>query len=104
MSRRHDEAARRRIVERWERSGLPARRFAARAGVSPWTLYKWRRALRHGAAGFVELISEEPVRPARGELDAAIEITLPGGTVVRVGRGVSEAWLRRVVVTLASSA
>ncbi|MFO0828477.1 MAG: hypothetical protein U0572_10050 [Phycisphaerales bacterium] len=35
-----------RILDRWDRSGLSAAAFASSAGVSPWTLYSWRRRLR----------------------------------------------------------
>ena len=103
MRTRHDQAARRRIIEQWDKSGLSAGKFAVGAGVSAWTLYKWRRELRSGVAGFVEVVPDESAPLDGGELDPALEIVLPGGTVVRVGRDVAEALLRRIVVALASS-
>ncbi len=81
---------------------MPARKFAARAGVSHWTLYTWRRDLRRRGR-FVELVPEASLpaaRPVRDERDPALEIALPGGIVVRVGRDVDEALLRRVVLAL----
>jgi transposase len=61
-------------VARWERSGLSARDFAEREGVSSRTLYWWSSALRRGT------------RAERGSNETAaiapIEIALPA-TVVR---------------------
>jgi transposase-like protein len=37
---------RRRILDRWDRSGLSAAAFAPSVGVTPWTLYAWRRRER----------------------------------------------------------
>lgn len=35
-----------RVLKEWEESGISARRFAERMGISPWTLYDWRRRER----------------------------------------------------------
>jgi len=37
---------RRRILDSWDRSGLSAAAFAPSVGVTPWTLYAWRRRER----------------------------------------------------------
>jgi transposase-like protein len=102
MSKRRDPEARRRILDQWKRSDLSSHAFARRVGVSYSTLYKWRREL--GArATFVEVVprgAAVPARPSRAGIDPAVEIALPTGVVVRVGRDVDEALLRLVVRAL----
>jgi transposase-like protein len=102
---------RRRILDRWDRSGLSAAAFAPSVGVSPWTLYAWRRRERELAApapspctaivpAFVELAVDESAAPAPLQCSAAIEIALPRGLAVRVSPGFDAGTLRRVVDAL----
>src|SRR5260221_1767685 len=43
------------ILDCWQRSGLPAKDFAALVGVSRHTLYAWKKAFaQHGPAGLME--------------------------------------------------
>lgn len=43
------------ILDCWQRSGLPAKDFAALVGVSKHTLYAWKKAFtQHGPAGLME--------------------------------------------------
>lgn len=105
MPKRFDPQSRRRILDRWRRSGLSSHEFARQAGVSYSTLYKWRRELGNTAA-FVEAVARDAVLPARpvgagAGAGSAVEIALLTGVVVRVGRDVDEALLRRVVRALA---
>ena len=102
MRTRHDAEARRHAVEQWQRSGLGAKEFAGQAGVCYSTLYKWRRELGNGAA-FVEVVPREAAsapRPVAPSIDAAVEIALPTGVVVRIARDVDQAMVRRVVLAL----
>ena len=101
MPNRRDLQSRRRILKRWTRSGLSSHEFARQAGVSHSTLYKWRREL--GRAAFVEAVAGDPVTPGGPEgieAGSLIQIGLPCGAVVQVGRDVDEALLRRVVLAL----
>jgi transposase-like protein len=107
---------RRRILDRWDRSGLSAAAFAPAVGVSPWTLYAWRRRKRELAAAatavdarssctaivpaFVELAIDDSAAPAPPQCSAPIEIALPRGLAVRVLPGFDAGTLRRVVDAL----
>lgn len=67
------------------------------------TLYKWRREVS-APSRFVEIVPRRAASSAQPEengLAPALEIMLPAGVVVRVGRDVDEAMLRRVVRALA---
>lgn len=103
---------RKRLVEKWRRSGQSAAVFADRHGISQWALYSWanrRRppqgSLRGGtgarAPGFlpVRLVGAEySDPPARTE--GVVEIVLRGGDVVRVIGEVSAERLRAVVTAV----
>ncbi|MBI5487614.1 MAG: hypothetical protein HY905_09800 [Deltaproteobacteria bacterium] len=98
-------------VERWERNGQTAARFAARLRVNPGTLKWWRWALsteqprrsppppRIAAAQFVELVQSAPGSgrqappPAAGvpsgstTPDDRVELCLPTGVRILLPRG-----------------
>jgi len=95
-------------VQRWERSGETAKRFAARLRVSPYTLKWWRWAFRAerrtraeaparlDAAQFVELVHRGPEVPAvavdagtcarsrSAAPDGRLELSLPRGLQIHV--------------------
>lgn len=82
---------------------MTARQFAEQAGVSCTTVERWRREVGRSAA-FVEIVGRDAAPAAGGVgggIDPAMEISLPGGVVVRVGQHVDEVLLRRVVRALA---
>lgn len=106
-----------RRVERWQRSGLSARRFAEREGVRAATLTWWRWRLSQGrpsaegsrrkrAAGhavnpadFVELIPTTPVViDSRGS--TGLELELTGGYRVRLPGDFSGEALTRLLDVL----
>jgi len=118
--------AMRRVLARWERSGLTLRAFGQREGIAPGTLGWWRhvlrrqgaapqppssrRAGRRGAAAalapgetalpvecFVEV---RGVPGVAGAPAGGIEILLRGGHVVRVPVGIARGALREVVAAL----
>jgi hypothetical protein len=104
---------RRNVLHRWDRSGLSAAAFAPSAGVSPWTLYAWRRRDRELAVpapsprtaivpSFVELAVDDSVMRSASlsSPPSAIEIALTRGLVVRVSPGFDAETLRRVVDAL----
>ena len=99
---RETRAAWARRVERWQRSGLTADRFAEREGVNARTLAFWKwRLKRDGAPGaatgtarrgakrvaFVELVAPRPAVPPGETRSTAIEVVLPIGYRVRVAAG-----------------
>ena len=109
----------RRVVERWARSGLTQREFAAREGIAPGTLGWWRHVLgarvgvgrprvasaADGPAArehsqFVEVRGV----PALGEAPGVrIEIRLPHGPVLFVPPEIGRAALREIVAGLAAA-
>jgi len=108
-TRRQEWAAR---VDRWRRSGLTARRFAASIGVNAATLSHWawrlnresrdqprqavtRRAAAGGVAAtrFIELV------PGRSE-ERRFEIELVDGRRVRVAADFDAPGLRRLLALL----
>jgi transposase-like protein len=101
---------RRRILHRWGRSGLSAAAFAPSVGISPWTLYAWRRQERDRAdrspAGasmvpaFVELAAAEHERNRDTLTAPRIEIALARDIVIRVEPGFDAETLRRAVDVL----
>ena len=76
---------RRRILERWRRSGLSADAFSVRVGVHPSSLYAWRRSMspmqsaaagvpaRDAAGAFVELVAAGSAAADSGPLDVGVE-------------------------------
>jgi len=107
-----------RLVERWARSGLTAKRFAAKAGINARTLqyYKWKWRLgqdREASSsrdprakpevGFVELRMRDLAAGEDASGNNRIEIVLPSGTRVVVPNGVDAGALRRVVDALETS-
>ena len=105
-----------RIVAELKRPGACVAEVARRHDVSRGLLWNWRRQVRTGdltpiAGQFlpVQMVAEAPMpsptAPASSckqpvTQDATIEIALPGGTTVRVGRDVGAAALRRVLGVL----
>ncbi|TKD09141.1 IS66 family insertion sequence element accessory protein TnpA [Polyangium fumosum] len=113
MATRTTKAERRwrRIVEKWRRSGLPARAFAKRHRISPVTMYWWSSRLgRQDAAQDsefataaptflpVEIVDDAPSGSVSAK--AALEVVLPRGEVIRVPPGADLSQLGRVVAAL----
>ena len=105
MARRNEvlRAQMRKLLAEQKSSGLSMARFARKCGMSPWTLYKWKRRLeepvgeRSGAEGFVELKVVGVQRPA-----VAITVELAAGVRVHVPQGFEEGELRRLLEVLSS--
>ena len=100
------EAYYERLLAEQEASGSSLRAFAERRGLSPWTLYGWRRKLgrsrrrfrsEDGAkeAGFVAVDFVGEARPA-----SEIEVLLSDGVRVRVPRDVATERLVELVQAL----
>jgi hypothetical protein len=89
VARRRGRADGERLVAQFERSGLGRRAFCAARSIPVNTLDYWRRRLRQEApvrSGFVELM---PVAATTGASDGwDVELTLGGGLVLRLRRGV----------------
>jgi|MudIll2142460700_1097286.scaffolds.fasta_scaffold29883_4 transposase-like protein len=97
----------RRVLARWERSGLALSEFARRQGIAPSTLGWWRYVFRHAGrrgtpspprarARFVEVKRDE----APSASPAVLEVVLRTGQVLRVPADFDVARLRAVVTAL----
>ena len=79
-----------RILAEQERTGASMREVAWKCGVTPATLYAWRRRLRERAArggGLVAVNVVGRAGVARGAADSGgYEIVLPNGVTVRAPR------------------
>ena len=108
---------RRRVVERWRRSGQSAAEFGKSQGVSQWTLYSWARGRgskgsnarrRDRRARKVELIPVRLLDHDEGDaastpssvVEGVIEIALSGGAVVRIVGDVPGERVRSVVAAV----
>src|SRR3954452_6724092 len=98
-------------VEAWRDSGQSRREYCAMHGLSRKTFGWWawrldrqgRPAPADTAGAFLPGGIAEGSDPDEGgaaPVEARIEITLPDGVTVRVGRGVDGAALRRVLAAL----
>jgi hypothetical protein len=98
----------RRVLGRWERSGLTLREFGQQRGIPLSTLSWWRRVFRgaseeagKGVAAEKAVIFSEVLQPAKvPRMPAVVEIVLPSGHVVRVPAGADTATLQRVLEAL----
>jgi transposase-like protein len=113
--RRWSAAEKLRIVAETEQPGAGIAEVARRHEVSRGLLWNWRSQVRRGALRPeaqtvfvpVRVIDEKLAEPdmvngpdAGVAADSRIEITLPDGTSIRIGGGVSLVMLRRVVTVL----
>ena len=97
--RRRSESEWRAIVDRFERSGMPAAVFCRHAGISLKTLRFWRWKLRRsspagptGLAEFVDLRPAAALAPAAASAAVplpfgrwTIDVIFPDGTTARMG-------------------
>lgn len=107
--RRWSAAEKQEMVAESARPGRTVTEVARRHGIFPQQLFTWRRELLAAATGAadgdflpvavseVAAASAPPVAPME---DRRIEIVLPDGVVVRVGREVGLGALRRVLAAL----
>jgi len=114
--RRWSEEARARILAEAMAPGAIASHVARRFGVSTGQFYTWRKAmlLRSAACGGQQALATadfaearlsvpppKPSAPPRIPATGMMEITLPGGALIRVDAAVDGAALGRVLAALA---
>jgi len=98
----------RRVLARWQRSGLTLREFGEQRGIPLSTLAWWRRVFRHagdeevnGAAAENAVVFTEVRKPANVPgTPAVLEIVLHSGHLVRVPAGADTDTLQRVLQAL----
>lgn len=92
------------LLERHAESGLSVAEFAARAGVSAWTLYQWRRRLSEDTesqAASPRLV-EVSVAPAAEARSSGLAVELRSGHRIEVGGDFDGHDLKRLIGVLES--
>ena len=98
----------RRVLARWQRSGLTLREFGEKRGIPPSTLSWWRQVFRraneeegNSAAAENAVVFTEVPKPSNvPRTSAVLEIVLPSGHLVRVPAGADTDTLQRVLQAL----
>ncbi|MFI5394986.1 MAG: IS66 family insertion sequence element accessory protein TnpA [Candidatus Binatia bacterium] len=97
----------RRVLARWQRSGLTLREFGQQRGIPLSTLTWWRQVFRraggpvNGTPAENAVVFTEVPRPATVlTTPPVLEIVLRSGHVVRVPAGADTETLQRVLQTL----
>lgn len=87
VGRRVSSTQRQKIVERYRRSGLSQREFAARAGIGLSTLQLWLRKAQVDACAERGKFVEIPNVLVKSPATAAYRLHLAGGTILEIGSG-----------------
>jgi transposase len=100
-------------VAGWTSSGLSLRLYSERHGLKAGTLGYWNSRLKaqaadapassagpEAAATFLAVHVAEPTVSVPEPRDEGIELVLPGGCVVRIGRGFDAATLDRLLTVI----
>jgi hypothetical protein len=98
----------RRVLVRWQRSGLTLREYGQQRGIPLSTLSWWRQVFRrageeemNGAAAEKPVVFTEVREPAKVPRTASVlEIVLHSGHMVRVPAGADRDTLQRVLQAL----
>ena len=100
MTAQWSEHEARSVLQAWRASGVSIERFATSRGLVPQRLRWWKRKLagsetvRSAGAGLL------PVRIVDATRGTPIQVILPNGHIVRVGRGFDEETFARVMEIL----
>jgi hypothetical protein len=101
--RARDEAKERqwrRWLGEWQASGLSARAFCGRRGLTVATFYAWRRVLHRREAERAEFVPVQVVADPMPAHTSAQEVVLSDGRTVRVTPGFDAATLRQLLAVL----
>ena len=90
----------RRWIGEWQASGLSARAFGQRRGLTVASFYAWRRALQRRAAEKATFVPVQVLPDAVQTQTSALEVLLPDGRTVRVAPVFDAATLRQLLAVL----
>jgi transposase len=90
----------RRWIGEWQASGLSARAFCERRGLSVARFYAWRRVLQRRAAEKAAFVPVQVVADPVADRASALEVLLADGRAVRVAPGFDAATLRQLLAVL----
>ena len=97
VERRHEQW--RRIVGRWQASGLSQAEFCRRQDIPVWKLAWWRKRLDRQAEESASLFVPVGIAPAAASA-VELELTLPCGRILRFGAEVEPTRLAGIVAAL----
>ena len=102
MAAQWSELEARAVLSAWRSSGVSIERFAAARGIVAQRIRWWKKKLEGSAPASRKSTALLPVRvvgtePTRG---APVQVILPSGHIVRVGRGFDEDTFARVMAIL----
>ena len=101
MSAQWSEHEARAVLQAWRASGLSMERFASQRGLVPQRLRWWKKKLQDVEPTRSKSLSLLPVRVVDSARGTPIQVILPSGHIVRVGRGFDEETFSRVIALLA---
>ena len=87
-------------IGEWQASGLSARAFCQRRGLTVASFYAWRRVLERRAAEKAAFVPVKVVADAVPTQTSALEVVLTDGRTVRVAPGFDVATLRQLLAVL----
>ena len=90
----------RRWIGEWQTSGLSARAFCERRGLTAASFYAWRRVLQRRDAEKAAFVPVQLVAGAGPIQVSALEVVLADGRTVRVAPGFDAATLRQLLAVL----
>jgi hypothetical protein len=90
----------RRWIRDWQASGLSARAFCERRGLTVGGFYTWRRVLQRRDAEKATFVPVQVVADAVLTPVSALEVVLTDGRTVRVTPGFDAATLRKLLAVL----
>ena len=102
MAAQWSELEARAVLSAWRASGLSIERFAASRGIVAQRIRWWKKKLESGEAArksmaLLPVSVVEAAPPSRG---APVQVILPSGHIVRIGRGFDEDTFARVIAIL----
>jgi hypothetical protein len=97
VERRHEHW--RRVVGRWRASGLSQAEFCRRQDIPVWQLAWWRKRLKGQAEDATSLFVPVTIAPTAASA-AELELTLPGGRILRFRAEVEPTTLAGIVAAL----
>ena len=89
----------RRTVGRWQASGLSQAEFCRRQDIPVWKLAWWRKRLKGQAETSASLFVPVTIAPTAASA-VELELTLPGGRILRFGARVEPTTLAGIVAAL----
>ena len=102
MAAQWSELEARSVLAAWRASGVSVERFATARGLVPQRLRWWKKKLEAGAGSrkSMALLPVQVVGASETTRGTPIQVILPSGHIVRVGRGFDEDTFARVMAIL----